>query len=135
MVNFTLHIFHPIFKKKGNSIWRKVKAENRREYRLPLGGPVYLKRKHKKGGGASPSTEGVSAESLQVQWKPVAGRRERAERLVVAGRESACTPGVLETRGVALSHWHFRKTFWDRCGRSEERRVGKECRSRWSPYH
>src|SRR3712207_674871 len=24
------------------------------------------------------------------------------------------------------------ETFW---GRSEERRVGKECRSRWSPYH
>src|SRR3712207_9291563 len=23
---------------------------------------------------------------------------------------------------------------WER-GRSEERRVGKECRSRWSPYH
>ena len=23
----------------------------------------------------------------------------------------------------------------DRVGRSEERRVGKECRSRWSPYH
>src|ERR1039458_9305368 len=22
-----------------------------------------------------------------------------------------------------------------RCWRSEERRVGKECRSRWSPYH
>src|SRR6266705_5797887 len=22
-----------------------------------------------------------------------------------------------------------------RCGRSEERRVGKECRSRWSPFH
>ena len=22
-----------------------------------------------------------------------------------------------------------------RTGRSEERRVGKECRSRWSPYH
>ena len=22
-----------------------------------------------------------------------------------------------------------------RSGRSEERRVGKECRSRWSPYH
>ena len=21
------------------------------------------------------------------------------------------------------------------CTRSEERRVGKECRSRWSPYH
>ena len=23
----------------------------------------------------------------------------------------------------------------DSLGRSEERRVGKECRSRWSPYH
>src|SRR5688572_33502885 len=23
----------------------------------------------------------------------------------------------------------------DECNRSEERRVGKECRSRWSPYH
>src|SRR6266853_1121304 len=23
----------------------------------------------------------------------------------------------------------------DRRGRSEERRVGKECRSRWAPYH
>src|SRR2546422_7266121 len=23
----------------------------------------------------------------------------------------------------------------ERTGRSEERRVGKECRSRWSPYH
>ena len=31
---------------------------------------------------------------------------------------------------IASSSWvtvHF--------GRSEERRVGKECRSRWSPYH
>ena len=26
---------------------------------------------------------------------------------------------------------HFQQTK----GRSEERRVGKECRSRWSPYH
>ena len=26
-------------------------------------------------------------------------------------------------------------TLEDRKSRSEERRVGKECRSRWSPYH
>ena len=25
--------------------------------------------------------------------------------------------------------------YWDGQVRSEERRVGKECRSRWSPYH
>ena len=24
---------------------------------------------------------------------------------------------------------------WSKTKRSEERRVGKECRSRWSPYH
>ena len=24
---------------------------------------------------------------------------------------------------------------WTEARRSEERRVGKECRSRWSPYH
>ena len=27
------------------------------------------------------------------------------------------------------------KRLEDTLGRSEERRVGKECRSRWSPYH
>ena len=26
-------------------------------------------------------------------------------------------------------------TWYLTAGRSEERRVGKECRSRWSPYH
>ena len=32
----------------------------------------------------------------------------------------------------------YRKQYYDArhvCWRSEERRVGKECRSRWSPYH
>ena len=29
----------------------------------------------------------------------------------------------------------FRRFPYDSEGRSEERRVGKECRSRWSPYH
>ena len=27
------------------------------------------------------------------------------------------------------------KVYESSVGRSEERRVGKECRSRWSPYH
>ena len=29
----------------------------------------------------------------------------------------------------------FISDYYDRMKRSEERRVGKECRSRWSPYH
>src|SRR2546427_12917064 len=39
---------------------------------------------------------------------------------------------------VKLMDWideaRIRKTFYGQ-NRSEERRVGKECRSRWSPYH
>src|SRR6266446_1370158 len=37
---------------------------------------------------------------------------------------------VVTRRGTLAVHTHDR-----RVGRSEERRVGKECRSRWSPYH
>ena len=36
--------------------------------------------------------------------------------------------------GMAGARWGVKSTLL--CGlRSEERRVGKECRSRWSPYH
>ena len=34
----------------------------------------------------------------------------------------------------AAAQLHFHQHF-HRLTRSEERRVGKECRSRWSPYH
>ena len=42
---------------------------------------------------------------------------------------------------AALSHRTIKNVVTDLVeeyiarGRSEERRVGKECRSRWSPYH
>ena len=35
---------------------------------------------------------------------------------------------ILEETLAVFHHWEW-------CLRSEERRVGKECRSRWSPYH
>src|SRR2546426_7539693 len=35
---------------------------------------------------------------------------------------------LMETGGIAVRLVHLAQ-------RSEERRVGKECRSRWSPYH
>ena len=38
--------------------------------------------------------------------------------------------------GVALFFlWLAIKKGFEPAERSEERRVGKECRSRWSPYH
>src|SRR3712207_9316498 len=32
-------------------------------------------------------------------------------------------------------HWELVCCAFSFCWRSEERRAGKECRSRWSPYH
>ena len=37
--------------------------------------------------------------------------------------------------GVARRSCEDTKKLIEADGRSEERRVGKECRSRWSPYH
>ena len=45
-------------------------------------------------------------------------------------RNQGIIPGVLYS--VLLS-WDCCLMLWEM--RSEERRVGKECRSRWSPYH
>src|SRR2546430_7127601 len=38
-------------------------------------------------------------------------------------------------RYVVLTEEDFRRANIKATRRSEERRVGKECRSRWSPYH
>ena len=41
-----------------------------------------------------------------------------------------------ESAATGLMQVHAAQTTYDyTVGRSEERRVGKECRSRWSPYH
>src|SRR5574339_123809 len=47
-----------------------------------------------------------------------------------------CLEGVPDLPVAPQDEAGLTKTFqtWPR-GRSEERRVGKECRSRWSPYH
>ena len=42
-------------------------------------------------------------------------------------------PTVLTTEEVA--EYNAIKAEYESSIRSEERRVGKECRSRWSPYH
>src|SRR3989442_14569219 len=48
---------------------------------------------------------------------------------VATHRQSINVPDVFaDPRFFALEWWRAH-------GRSEERRVGKECRSRWSPYH
>src|SRR5256885_15821944 len=73
-----------------------------------------------------------------------ASRVERA-RMLLAYREDASFFAVGQAMGVhhqtvkrcverALAHGPM-SALDDLPRRSEERRVGKECRSRWSPYH
>src|SRR5687767_13338050 len=59
--------------------------------------------------------------------------------LLLYGGAAAVTIGAIE---AFLSSLRFAKkprivvfNFGSSAARSEERRVGKECRSRWSPYH
>ena len=55
--------------------------------------------------------------------------------------DKALIEEILEAGTWAPNHCHTEPwRFWVMTGegrglRSEERRVGKECRSRWSPYH
>src|SRR6476620_8941046 len=63
----------------------------------------------------------IGVTGVQTCALPISGRRCTASLPLVAIR-----PG----------HGTHKERVADRVGaRSEERRVGKECRSRWSPYH
>ena len=42
---------------------------------------------------------------------------------------------VCDVCGSVIEHINVKTRVIARQARSEERRVGKECRSRWSPYH
>src|SRR3712207_7745403 len=59
--------------------------------------------------------------AVELDAEPIAVDLERAAPLALAITE-------------AISN-AFKHAFDPGQGRSEERRVGKECRSRWSPYH
>src|SRR2546429_8837643 len=68
------------------------------------------------------------------------GVRAVAEKLLVHGQE--CRAVLKYSAPFAAEQLHSLTTSISRTlqslrrfSRSEERRVGKECRSRWSPYH
>src|SRR5256885_15501302 len=55
--------------------------------------------------------------------------------IAAAVRASAARPTHRISRNWDTGEETSRLTMGDEAERSEERRVGKECRSRWSPYH
>ena len=48
-------------------------------------------------------------------------------------QRKGCKKRSLRFAGIVYHLWHGHESM--ESDRSEERRVGKECRSRWSPYH
>ena len=56
--------------------------------------------------------------------------------LPISASASACAAVTMAALPIATAEaGHRDRDCFLRCARSEERRVGKECRSRWSPYH
>ena len=53
----------------------------------------------------------------------------------VADMDFRTAPSVIEALEKRVQHGIFGYSKVPDAYRSEERRVGKECRSRWSPYH
>src|SRR3989442_13176757 len=78
---------------------------------------------------------GVQTCALPISHRGLAhdARAVPAERLAVALDDRLESPLAAAVRELRQARVGLRAQ--QSRGRSEERRVGKECRSRWSPYH
>src|SRR5712675_1903336 len=78
------------------------------------------------------SRRAEEAAGLQNRLPSLQGRRPRCRRRWLPFGHHHCCGGRRENRGPAFRYrLHAVRPISER---SEERRVGKECRSRWSPY-
>src|SRR5256886_4413305 len=69
-------------------------------------------------------------QARKAKLDPVIGRDEEIRRVMqVLSRRTKNNPVLIGEPGVGKT------AIVEGLARSEERRVGKECRSRWSPYH
>ena len=76
---------------------------------------------------------------LKGGWKEHLGEIERAGSILIYGDSGhGKTTYALQLMRELCQGEKVLYNSMEECGnlcRSEERRVGKECRSRWSPYH
>jgi len=71
---------------------------------------------------------------LEGELSAAEGERDAALAKVPNPPHDSAADGMTEDDAVEISRWGDPPQLADP-RRSEERRVGKECRSRWSPYH
>ena len=101
---------------------------------------VYSTRSTASGTASDPFPRGTAAagqEGGAVSWH---GFRKGPERQHRGGSHPAWAfrpdlPGKCQRQQTILTNWPAGRPGEKAQLRSEERRVGKECRSRWSPYH
>src|SRR3712207_9521849 len=77
-------------------------------------------------------------ESLPSEREPVLERVAAAEerrKQAWAEYRRVLSRDDAPYREVRDAQKRYFRADWESMERSEERRVGKECRSRWSPYH
>ena len=76
---------------------------------------------------------------LSLQQAKEAGKKVVGQYCIYSPLEIALAAGAIPVSlcGTKNDSIPVAETMLPRslCPRSEERRVGKECRSRWSPYH
>src|SRR5438046_4031840 len=73
-----------------------------------------------------------SVTGVQTCALPICDIRRKIERCVALDLAANVTDDAAKPRAQKLQ---FPPRAFELVGRSEERRVGKECRSRWSTYH
>src|SRR2546430_10190115 len=84
----------------------------------------------------------LTVTGVQTCALPISALARLVESLLFGVRSAdavtlVATPALLLAVGTAAAYWPARRAarLNPIATRSEERRVGKECRSRWSPYH
>ena len=82
----------------------------------------------------------VHKDREEVGLTQMLARQLNVEQVWLVHRLDKITSGLLilalnETAAATLSNLFAQHLIQKTAERSEERRVGKECRSRWSPYH
>ena len=90
--------------------------------------------------GDSPALQNVSLDVAEGEFLALLGRNGAGKTTLLKLLALLTRPsfGSLSIAGVDQDgDWNIARRRMGLLGhnRSEERRVGKECRSRWSPYH
>ena len=82
-------------------------------------------------------TEFVFGKATEMQVGALARKHGARKVMIVYGGGSVVRSGLLDRVKQSLQEAGIEYCLMGgvQPNRSEERRVGKECRSRWSPYH